>query len=168
MVLFSRAIAVARRLLRESANLNWREPTMTANDLIRENLELVATAAPDLTARFYERLFRLHPALQGLFGRRSEEAQQRMLLEAIVAVVDHLEDASWLDATLRSLGAKHVEYGVRDEMYPLVGGALLETLADVSGEAWTPETAQAWSDAIGFIAGTMIAGAERARQASAA
>ncbi len=140
---------------------------MTANDLIRDNLELVATAAPDLTARFYERLFRLHPALQGLFGRRSEEAQQRMLLEAIVAVVDHLEDASWLESTLGALGAKHVEYGVRDEMYPLVGGALLETLADVSGDAWTSETAKAWSDAIGFIASTMIAGAERARRAGA-
>lgn len=137
---------------------------MTPNDLIRTNLELVATAAPDLTARFYERLFRLHPSLQHLFGRRSAEAQERMLLEAIVAVVDHLEDATWLESTLGALGAKHVEYGVRDEMYPLVGGALLETLADVSGDAWDAPTAKAWSDAITFIASTMIAGADRARR----
>ena len=133
---------------------------MHPNDLIRANLDLVASAAPDLTARFYARLFALHPSLKSLFGRRSAEAQERMLLEAIVAVVDHLEDAAWFEATLGSLGAKHVEYGVRDEMYPL------DTLADVSGEAWTPETAKAWGDAIGAIASTMIAGAERARNAA--
>lgn len=138
---------------------------MQAEDRIRQNLELVASRAPDLTARFYERLFRLHPALKHLFGRRSQEAQEKMLLEAIVAVVDHLDDASWLETNLAALGAKHVEYGVRDEMYPLVGGALLETLAEVSAESWDTATEKAWSDAIGFIATTMIGGAERARRA---
>lgn len=140
---------------------------MHANDLIRTNLELVATRAPDLTARFYERLFIVNPQLQPMFGRRSAEAQQRMLLEAIVAVVDHLEDAAWLESTLGALGEKHVDYGVEDAMYPLVGDALVATLADVSAEAWSSEVEAAWRAALGFVAGTMIAGAERARRAAA-
>lgn len=140
---------------------------MNANDLIRTNLELVATRAPDLTARFYERLFTVNPQLRPMFGRRSAEAQQRMLLEAIVAVVDHLEDATWLESTLGALGEKHVDYGVEDAMYPLVGDALVATLAEVSAEAWSSEVDAAWRAALGFVSDTMIAGAERARRVAA-
>ena len=136
---------------------------MDTKTLIQSNLELVSQNAPDLTARFYTTLFARHPELTRLFGRRSSEAQQRMLLEAIVAVVDHLEDTPWLDRVLRGLGAKHVEYGVTDEMYPLVAGSLIDTLRDASGAQWSTETAEAWAGALGFVADRMIAGArERA------
>jgi hemoglobin-like flavoprotein len=140
---------------------------MHPHDLIRENLDLVASRAPDLTARFYERLFARHPEVRHMFGRRSAEAQQRMLLEAIVAVVDHLEDAAWLAETLGAMGEKHVDYGVEDAMYPLVVDALVATLEAVSAEAWSPELEAAWRAALGFVAETMIAGAERARQLAA-
>ena len=61
--------------------------------------------------------------------------------------------------TLGALGAKHVEYGVTDEMYDQVGDALLATLAEVAAEAWTPEVAAQWTLAYGAIAGMMQAGA---------
>jgi hemoglobin-like flavoprotein len=82
-----------------------------------------------------------------------------MLLEAVVAVVDHLQDMPWLDNTLRALGARHVDYGVTEEMYPLVASALIDTLAEVSGEHWNAPTADAWSGALTFVAGRMMAGA---------
>jgi hemoglobin-like flavoprotein len=132
---------------------------MDSKALIQRNLEVVMEQAPDLTARFYGTLFQRHPELQLLFGRRSAEAQGRMLLEAVVAVVDHLEDVSWLDVTLRALGKKHVEYGVTEEMYPLVASALLDTLRAASGNKWDDPTAGAWSTALTFVAGRMMAGA---------
>lgn len=140
---------------------------MHPNDLIRQNLELVASRAPDLTARFYERLFQQNHELRPMFSRRTADAQQRMLLEAIVAVVDHLEDATWLEETLTAMGAKHVEYGVEDRMYPLVANALITTLADVSGEDWSPKVEVAWLDALTYVAETMIAGARRVRSEAA-
>jgi hemoglobin-like flavoprotein len=132
---------------------------MDSKALIQRNLEVVMEQAPDLTARFYGTLFQRHPELQLLFGRRSAEAQGRMLLEAVAAVVDHLEDVSWLDVTLRALGKKHVEYGVTEEMYPLVASALLDTLRAASGNQWDDSTAGAWSTALTFVAGRMMAGA---------
>src|SRR5689334_1242320 len=96
------------------------ESSVETKTLIQQNLEIVSQNAPDLTARFYATLFQRHPQLSRLFGRRSAEAQQRMLLEAIVAVVDHLDDLPWLEGTLRALGAKHVTYGVTEDMYPPV------------------------------------------------
>lgn len=136
---------------------------MHPNDLIRSNLELVASRAPDLTARFYGRLFEQNPQLRPMFNRRTADAQQRMLLEAIVAVVDHLDDSSWLVETLSAMGAKHVEYGVEDRMYPMVASALIATLADVSGDEWSAEVEVAWLDALTYVAETMMAGARQAR-----
>jgi hemoglobin-like flavoprotein len=132
---------------------------MSPKSLIQRNLDVVSQNAPDLTARFYATLFERHPELSSLFGRRSAEAQQRMLLEAIVAVVDHLEDTAWLDTTLRALGAKHVDYGVTDEMYPLVASALIDTLRAASGDHWDAPTAEAWTASLTFVAERMMAGA---------
>jgi hemoglobin-like flavoprotein len=130
--------------------------------LLRKSFDLVVERQPKLTARFYEILFARHPEVRPLFGRRSTEAQAQMLQEALVAVMDHLEDASWLEQNLGNMGSKHAEYGVTDEMYNWVGAALLATLAEVAGDAWTPELEEAWSDAYGAVAGLVKNGARRA------
>ena len=128
-------------------------------DLLRSSFELVIERQPDLTARFYAILFERYPQAQGLFGRRARAAQEKMLAEAIVAVLDHLEQAEWLRATLVPLGAKHVDYGVTDVMYGWVGECLLAAIAEAAGDAWSPELAHAWTEAYGAIAGLMLEGA---------
>ena len=134
--------------------------------ILRASFELVIDRRPDLTVRFYEILFERYPALRPLFSR-ARETQARMLAEAIAAVLDHLEDARWLGATLGTLGRKHVDYGVTDAMYDQVGDALLATLAEVAGAAWTPTVAAQWTAAYGAIAGMMKAGAAAATDAAA-
>ena len=99
-------------------------------DALRTSFELVVGRNPDLTLRFYDHLFALHPEARPLFHRSPREAQAKMLAEALAAVLDHLDDAAWLGATLHAMGAKHVGYGVTAPMYGWVGEALLKTLAD--------------------------------------
>lgn len=128
-------------------------------DVLRTSLELVVTRQPELTPGFYERLFTRYPQVKPLFGRNAAAAQQRMLQDAIVAVVDHAEDAEWLGSTLRAMGRTHRDYGVTAEMYPWVGECLLDTLADAAGADWSPEIARAWTDAYGAIQALMLEGA---------
>ncbi len=141
---------------------------MTPKQLLAANLELVGERAPDLIARFYSTLFFRNPELKSLFGRRSAVAQERMLLEAVLAVVEHMDDASWLRRTLRPLGAKHVAYGVKESMYPLVADALIATLCDASGDSWNEQLEQAWAGALGAVATEMIIGAREAEIAPTA
>ncbi|MCE9572426.1 MAG: flavohemoprotein [Deltaproteobacteria bacterium] len=131
-------------------------------DLLRSSFEFVIEKAPDLTTRFYAILFARYPAVQPMFGRNTPRAQQEMLGQALGAVVEHLEDAPWLEATLKGMGAKHVGYGVTDGMYAMVGECLLAALADAAAESWTKELETAWADAYGAIAGLMQAGAAMA------
>ncbi|MGK3987577.1 globin domain-containing protein [Sorangium sp. So ce136] len=127
--------------------------------LLRESFELVLEREPDLTHRFYGILFSRYPQVRPLFGRNSPEHQEKMLAEALVAVIDRLEDASWLEEKLMAMGAKHVDYGVTDEMYPWVADALISAMSEVAGAEWSPAHRQAWSDALGAIASLMQRGA---------
>jgi hemoglobin-like flavoprotein len=67
---------------------------------------------------------------------------------------------------VRQLGARHADYGVRDEHYATVGAALLWTLEKGLGEAFTADVRSAWSRAYAVLAGTMQAGAAETRRAA--
>lgn len=135
---------------------------------LRSSFDLVVERSPNLTSRFYDILFERHPEVRPLFGRNARANQEKMLTGALVAVIDHVEDATWLTETLGGMGAKHVSYGVTAEMYPWVADALLATLAEVASEAWTAEVALAWEQALGAIASLMLAGAATVESAAAA
>ncbi len=130
--------------------------------LLRSSFDLVVERAPDVTARFYVNLFSLYPQTREMFSPTRQKEQESMLTQALVAVLDHLEDAPWLTTTLRSMGAKHVGYGVTDEMYDWVGHSLLLTLEQVAEDAWNDELKEAWTGAYGAIAGLMKEGAREA------
>ncbi|MEM1418022.1 MAG: globin domain-containing protein [Myxococcota bacterium] len=135
-------------------------------DLLRNTFTHVVSREPELTTRFYEELFTRYPEARALFPAARRPMQAKMLAEALGAVLDHLEDPSWLSSTLTAMGARHVRYGVQDAMYDWVGECLLVTLERAAGDAWTAEAAKAWADAYGVIAGAMLAGAAEARAAA--
>ena len=133
-------------------------------DILRSSFDLVVERNPDVVARFYEIFFERYPQVRPMFGiRNSAEVQQEMLTQALVAVLDHLEDAPWLEETLAGIGAKHVEYGVTDEMYGWVGECLLAAMAEVAAEAWTGEVEAQWVAAYGAITSMCLAGATATR-----
>src|SRR5262245_4347055 len=84
---------------------------------LRDSFALVLERAPDVTRRFFEILFERYPHARHLFGRNSSARQEQMLAQALAAVIDKLEDAPWLAATLGGMGRKHLDYGVTTEMY---------------------------------------------------
>lgn len=130
-------------------------------ETLRKSFELVSEREPELAARFYERLFNDHPATREFFGDTVGKRQHKMLREALRAVMDNLENPTWLDGNLRALGETHVGYGVQDHMYDWVGESLLRTIAEATGDAWTPELERAWMHAFDAIAHLMKAGAAR-------
>lgn len=126
---------------------------------LRSSFALVTERDPDFTQRFYNILFERYPQAKALFTRNSLAVQQRMLAEALTAVVEHLEDSEWLTETLGAMGARHIEYGATAETYDWVGECLLATLAEVAGDDWTPELNTAWADAYNAVVSLMLAGA---------
>jgi hemoglobin-like flavoprotein len=82
----------------------------------------------------------------------------KMFAQKLVAIVDHLDDPAWIDRELVSLARAHRGYGVSADMYPPVGAALLATLREACGDAWTVAAEEAWAAAYQKLAQAMIGG----------
>jgi hemoglobin-like flavoprotein len=123
--------------------------------LVRTSFALVEPIASQAATIFYNNLFAADPALRALF--RGDMARQGERLMAMIgAAVGLLERPHALLPVLRSLGARHAAYGVRDEHYATVGTALLQTLGQGLGAAFTPEVRDAWTALYGVVSRTMI------------
>ncbi|MGY4830775.1 globin family protein [Sphaerotilaceae bacterium SBD11-9] len=123
--------------------------------LVRRSFALIEPIAPQAAALFYDNLFAADPSLRHLFqGNMAQQGTRLMTM--IGAAVDLLEEPDTLTPTLRKLGARHVNYGVRDEHYATVGGALLKTLEQGLGTAYTDEVHAAWVALYRVVSATMM------------
>ena len=133
--------------------------------LVRESFALVQPIATHAAALFYSHLFEADPSLRTLF-RGDMVHQGDRLMTMIGSAVGLLEKPAQLMPVLRSLGARHGNYGVVDAHYATVGGALLLTLEQGLGDAFTPEVREAWTAMYGIVSSTMIEAAREPALAS--
>ena len=125
--------------------------------LIRSTFQQVD---PDsAAAAFYDRLFEIAPGVRDLFPS-DLTAQGQKLMATLAFVVNGLDDIEAILPAVRDLGARHVDYGTDPAHYDAVGEALLWTLEQGLGPAFTQEVKMAWTEAYGLIAATMIEAAE--------
>jgi len=127
--------------------------------LVRSSFALVQPIASEAAALFYDNLFRADPTLRQLFKGDMTHQGQR-LMGMIGSALQLLDRPAALLPVLRSLGARHAGYRVRPQHYDTVGAALLLTLDQGLGSAFTPEARAAWTELYGVIARTMIEGAQ--------
>lgn len=127
--------------------------------LVRSTFAKVAAIQDKAAALFYRRLFELDPSLRPLF-KGDMTAQGARLMAALGGVVGSLDQLERVLPALRELGRRHGAYGVQPEHYATVGEALIWTLEQGLGAAFTRETRRAWIDAYARLAWTMIAAAE--------
>jgi nitric oxide dioxygenase len=103
---------------------------------------------------FYQRLFELDPALSPLF-KGDMQAQGKKLMQALGFIVTSLTRLDQLVPVAQNMGRRHVGYGVQAQHYDTVGAALLWTLEQGLGPAFTDDTKTAWATAYGTLAGVM-------------
>ena len=122
--------------------------------LVRESFDLVEPIAPQAAAAFYANLFRIDPSVRPLF-RGDMIDQGERLMKMIGVAVAHLDAPDVLLPALQHLGQRHAGYGVRDSHYDSVGIALLKTLREGIGVAFTDDVEAAWIEVYGCVAATM-------------
>jgi len=130
--------------------------TPTEVGLIRTSWVAVEPIADTAASLFYARLFELDPTLERLFRRTDMVAQRKTLMQTLTVVVKSLDRLDQLVPAVQALGRRHAGYGVREAHYATVGAALLWTLEQGLGEAFTPAVREAWTTAYGTLASVMI------------
>lgn len=129
-------------------------------DALEQSFEQVKERGAEFTQHFYATLLTDYPIVEPLFAHTALEEQGKKLFASLVLIVDSLRKPEILKSTLTGLGTRHVKYGVLPEHYPMVGGALLKTLARTLENNWTPELEQAWTEAYGIVTQLMLEGAD--------
>ena len=133
--------------------------------LVQQTFAELVPAADAAAEAFYGRLFEIAPAVQPLFPGDMTE-QRRKLMASLAFVVHGLSDLPSILPAASALAKRHVAYGATAEHYPLVGEALLWTLARALGPRWTPPIASAWTAAYTTVSDVMIEAAYGRSQAA--
>jgi hemoglobin-like flavoprotein/uncharacterized protein YjiS (DUF1127 family) len=131
--------------------------------LVKESWQQVVPIADAAAEMFYQRLFEIDPTTRQLFRAAGMAEQRRKLVKALALAVEGLDNLDALLPAIRDLGRRHGRYGVNDAYYESVGEALLWTLQQGLGAAWTPRVSSAWSDIYALLSDTMR---QAAREAS--
>ncbi|KMS70463.1 hemin transporter [Streptomyces viridochromogenes] len=129
---------------------------------VRATLPVVGGAIGEITERFYAGLFAARPELlRDLFNRGNQAAgtQRQALAGSIAAFATHLVERpdERPDAMLGRIAHKHASLGVTAEQYALVHEHLFAAIAEVLGEAVTPEVAAAWDEVYWLMANALVA-----------
>ncbi|MEU2551887.1 globin domain-containing protein [Streptomyces sp. NPDC013313] len=129
---------------------------------VRATLPAVGAAIGEITERFYARLFEAHPELlRDLFNRGNQAAgvQKQALAGSIAAFATYLVNnpEQRPDAMLERIAHKHASLGIVPEQYPIVHEHLFAAIAEILGDAVTPEVAAAWTDVYWLMANALIA-----------
>jgi hemoglobin-like flavoprotein len=123
--------------------------------LVQQTWAQVVPIADQAAAIFYQRLFEIDPSTRPLFNTTDMAQQRKKLLQVLSVAVSSLDNLGALSKTVEELGRRHAGYGVKDAHYDAVGVALLWTLEQGLGSAWTPEAAAAWKEVYGVLSSIM-------------
>jgi hemoglobin-like flavoprotein len=136
-------------------------PQDAANHLLRQSFASATRQPERFAPAFYKRLFELAPGVRHLFPEELKHQQQK-LTQALAMLVRSLDRPAELEPVLRKLGERHVSYGSEASHYAVVGEALIDTLDHLAEQPLDSETRAAWQRLYGWVAATMLAGAEQA------
>ena len=135
--------------------------TDTQIQLVTDSWQKVLPIKETAAELFYGRLFELDPSLQTLFKGDMKEQGERLMNMINIAVnaLNRLEDVV---PAIQAMGRRHKDYGVQRAHYDTVAQALLWTLGQGLGPAFTPDVKDAWTQVYTLLATTMIEASEAA------
>ena len=132
-----------------------------ATPTIEATLPVVGANIGEITQRFYKHLFEAHPQLlDGVFNRSNQQQghQAQALAGSVAAFATMLisNPGQLPEALLSRISHKHASLGISADQYEVVHEHLFWAIADVLGDAVTPEVASAWDEVYWLMANTLI------------
>ncbi len=118
--------------------------------LIRESFLKLETALDLVGQLFYLKLFRLDPAMRDRFGS-DPKTQGRKFMAAVKLAIISLKHNDGLAPTLKLLGVRHRQLGVKVRHYRTMARAWTWTLERSLEKSFTRETKDAWTKLLAEI-----------------
>jgi hemoglobin-like flavoprotein len=124
-------------------------------DLIRKSFDALWPVRRRVADLFYSRFFELAPDARVLFPQDIAR-QQLKLMDMIAAIVGALDKREIFQSIISYSGRQHAQFGVRQAHFVAFGTALIWSLEQQFGTAFTPELKQAWTMLYDAVQSEMI------------
>jgi hemoglobin-like flavoprotein len=89
------------------------------------------------------------------------ERQHLKLMDMIAAIVGALDQRELFQSIIRQTGHQHASFGVKESHFVAFRDALISSLEEQFGAAFTPEVRQAWIALYDAVQGDMLKAAQR-------
>ncbi|MGJ7440358.1 FAD-binding oxidoreductase [Aquipuribacter sp. MA13-6] len=129
--------------------------TQQTRAVVEATLPAVADNIEEIARRFYAHMFDARPELMdGLFnrGNQAQGAQQVALAGSVAAFATAALQNQLPEQLLMRISHKHASLGLRPDQYQVVHDHLFWAIADVLGDAVTPEVAAGWEEVYWLMA----------------
>jgi hemoglobin-like flavoprotein len=112
-----------------------------------------------LAGKFYTRFFEAMPDARRLFPNDMEK-QHRKLMDTIAAIVGAASNQPLCRSIVSNTARQHARFGVTSSQLAAFGDALILSLEEQFGPAFTPELRQAWVALYEIVQAEMISAGE--------
>lgn len=127
--------------------------------LIQRSFDAIWPIRRKLAGSFYSRFFELAPDTQRLFPNDLER-QHLKLMDMIAAIVGALDKRELFQSLITHSGRQHAQFGVKSSHFVAFGDALIWSLEQQFGPAFTPELREAWIALYDAVQNKMVRAAQ--------
>ncbi|XP_023216665.1 neuroglobin-like isoform X2 [Centruroides vittatus] len=149
-------------------------------ELVTETWQIVSQDMANVGVIIFQRLLTQHPELCKLFKKfmtlkedgtydwdlGGMERHALLVMQALEAAIDNLDDSRVLSGILFELGCKHARYNVQEDMFDKLWDALKSGLEETLQEQMTKEVTQAWFSVFRYISHHIVKGMRDYRKRS--
>lgn len=120
--------------------------------IIKDCVPILQKNGEDLTKEFYRILFSDYPEVKPMFDMEKQASgeQPKALAMAILMAAKNVENLENMRNFVDKIAITHVNLGVKEEHYPIVGNCLLKAIKNLLNPS--EEVLKAWEIAYGKIA----------------
>ena len=122
--------------------------------IVQTTFDKIRPVAQETGELFYQKFFEMDPAVRPFF-KGDMKQQGLMLMTAIGMAVSNLDRPETIAGNIEALGHRHWGYGVRVSDYNTFGAALMWTLEQVLGDAFTQQAREAWGETFALLSKSM-------------
>ena len=124
-------------------------------NLITQSFDKMWPIRRNLAVKFYDRFFETTPDARRLFPNDMERLHLK-LLDIVAAIVGALDNPALLQSIISHTARHHARFGVSSSQYAAFGKALIWSLEQQFGSAFTTELRQAWIELYETVQTEMI------------
>lgn len=122
---------------------------------LESSFKLLAPRGEELVDQFFARLFAENPSVRPMFPESLAD-QKKMLLAALVLVLENIRNPEKLAEPLKKMGGRHEGYGTKIEHFPIVRDVLVYVMSEMAGNQWNDQLTEDWTNALNFFASVMV------------